>query len=155
MKFSTKEDIDAPIAVVWDMITEVEAFERAAMRRGAEVQRADGKTETGIGMSWKTRFAMRGKERAVDIVIERFDPPNELFLVYASTSLTGSMRVELMSLSPTRTRMMVGLEIRALNLSARLLIQSLKLTKSSLTKRYKLKVAEFCNGLEERFESMG
>ncbi len=155
MKFSTKEDIDAPIENVWDMITEVEAFERAAMRRGAEVQRTDSKTDTGVGMSWHTRFAMRGREREVDIVIERFDPPNELFLVYASASLTGSMRVELMSLSPTRTRMMVGFEMRPLNLSARLLIQSLKLTKSSLTKRYKLRVAEFCKGLEERFESLG
>ena len=37
MKFSTKEDIDAPIDAVFDMLCEFDQFERAAMRRGAEV----------------------------------------------------------------------------------------------------------------------
>lgn len=155
MKFSTKEDIDAPIGAVWEMITEVEAFERAAMRRGAEVQRLTRSPEPCVGMSWTTRFIYRGKERNVDVVMEKLDAPNELLIAFGSKNLTGSLRVELMSLSPTRTRMTVSLEMKPLNLSARLLIQSLKVAKSSLTKKYKLRVAEYCKGMEERFESFG
>ena len=45
---------------------------------------------------------------------------------------------------------MVILDIKPLNLSARLLVQSLKLAKTSLTKKYKLRVAEFARTLEER-----
>jgi uncharacterized protein YndB with AHSA1/START domain len=155
MKFSTKEDVDVPIASVWDMVTEVEAFERAAMRRGAEVQRLVTSAEPVVGMSWRTRFPYRGKEREIDVVIERLDAPNELFLVFGSASLTGSLQVELMALSPTRTRMLIALELKPLNLSARLLVQSLKLAKSTLTKRYKLRVADYSKVIEERFATYG
>ena len=56
MKFSTKEDIDAPIDAVFEMLCEFDQFERAAMRRGAEVQRVDQLAEPGVGMLWEAAF---------------------------------------------------------------------------------------------------
>jgi|TARA_B110000879_G_C10941741_1_gene420139 hypothetical protein len=65
MKFSTKDDIDAPIDVVFQMLCDFETFERAAMRLGAEVQRTDTKSTPGVGTAWRGTFSMRGKRRQV------------------------------------------------------------------------------------------
>lgn len=152
MKFSTKEDIEAPIDAVFEMLCDFETFERAAMRRGAEVQRMDTKTTPGVGMGWRGAFNMRGKRREVEIEMITFDRPNEIVLECTSPGLLTMMTIEVVALSKTRTRMMVSFDIKPLNLSARLLVQSLKLAKASLTKKYKLRVAEFAKSMEERHQ---
>lgn len=152
MKFSTKEDIDAPIDAVFDMLCDFEMFERAAMRRGAEVQRTDTKIVPGVGMGWRGTFNMRGKRREVDIEITTFDKPNEMVFACSSQGLLTLLTTELVALSKNRTRIMMSVDVKPLNLSARLLVQSLKLAKTSLTKKYKLRAADFVNAMEERHQ---
>ena len=91
MKFSTKEDIDAPIDAVFDMLCEFDQFERAAMRRGAEVQRVDQLAEPGAGMQWEAAFDMRGKRRELQVEMDRFDRPTEMKLNTRSQGLTLSL----------------------------------------------------------------
>jgi carbon monoxide dehydrogenase subunit G len=152
MKFSTKEDIEAPIDAVFEMLCDFEMFERAAMRRGAEVQRTDSKTDRGIGMSWRALFNLRGKRRQVDIEMTTFDQPNEIVFECKSSGLLTMLTMELLVLSKNRTRVEIAFDIKPLNLSARLLVQSFKLAKSSMTKKYKLRVAEFAKSMEERHQ---
>lgn len=153
MKFSTKEDVEAPIDAVFAMLCDFETFERAAMRRGAEVQRTDNKPVPGVGVSWRSAFNMRGKRRQVDIEMITFEKPSEMEFECTSQGLLTLMSIELVALSKNRTRIMITLDIKPLNLSARLLVQSLKLAKSSLTKKYKLRIAEFAKTLEDRHKS--
>jgi carbon monoxide dehydrogenase subunit G len=155
MKFSKKEDIEAPIDAVFEMLCDFEMFERAAMRRGAEVQRTDTKTVRGVGMMWRAMFNLRGKRRQVDIEMVTLDKPHEMVLECKSPGLFTTMTAELVALSKTRTRVMVVFDIKPLNLSARLLVQSIKLAKASMTKKYKLRVAEFAKSMEERYEREG
>ncbi len=150
MKFSTKEDIEAPIDAVFEMICDFEMFERAAMRRGSEVQRTDTKKSPGVGMAWSAVFNLRGKRRQVEIEMITFEKPDEMVLECHSQGLMTLLTIELVALSKNRTRIMVSFDIKPLNLSARLLVQSLKLAKTSLTKKYKLRVAEFAKTLEDR-----
>lgn len=154
MKFSTREDINAPIDHVFTALCDFQAFERQAMRRGAEVQRLDTMTEPGVGMKWKADFTLRGKQRNLVVEITRFDIPNEMVFSGKSPSIDSTFSIELIALSRTRTRVAIGLEMSPLNLSARLLIQSLKLAKTTLNKRFKLRVAEYAKSLEERLESV-
>ena len=41
MRFTTKQDIEAPLDFVYNTMIDFEAWERSAMRRGAEVERTD------------------------------------------------------------------------------------------------------------------
>jgi len=151
MKFSTKEDIDAPIDAVFDMLCEFDQFERAAMRRGAEVQRVDRLAEAGPGMQWEAAFDIRGKRRELQVEMDRFDRPTEMKLNTRSQGLTGDMSFDLVALSRSRTRIMVALELKPQNLSARLLVQSLKLAKNSLTKKFKKRVGDYAKDMEDRY----
>jgi hypothetical protein len=151
MKFSTREDIEAPIEAVFEMLCDFDSFERAAMRRGAEVQRLDDMRTPGVGMTWAAVFQLRGKRREIELEMVTFDRPSDIVLESTSPGLIGQMRFELMALSRSRTRVLVELEVKPLNLSARLMVQSMKLAKGALTKRYKLRVGEFAKGMEERF----
>ena len=153
MNFSTREDVEAPIDQVFDMVCEFETHERAAMRRGADVQRLDGLKAPGKGMKWRANFMMRGKERKVEIEVTTFDQPNELGLTSTSPGLEGTGQVQLIALSKTRTRLTLEFEVSATTLSARLLLQSLKLAKSTLNKRFKLRAAQYAKTLDDRYKA--
>lgn len=151
MKFSAKEDIEVPIERLFEMLADVEAFERAALRRGAEVQRTDTLRQPGPGMSWKTRFMFRGRERRVAIEMTRLDPPNGMSFKGSSPALEGTMQVELVALSRKRTRMAITTEIAPKTLAARLMVQSLKLARNNVNRRFHLRIAGFAKDLEDRY----
>ncbi len=150
MQFSSKEDIDAPADEVFSMLCEFERFERSVIRRGIEVERLQDRTVPVVGMAWRALFVLRGKRRDALITLETYDPPNTLRFVTVSKGLDGFLDLELVPLSPRRTRMAVVLNLKPRTLPGRLLVQSLKLAKSNLTKRFKLKVADYAKGIEDR-----
>ncbi|MBD3664719.1 SRPBCC family protein [Sulfitobacter sp. TSTF-M16] len=155
MKFSTREDIEAPVEAVFDMLCDFERFERSAMRRGAEVQRMDDLRVPGVGMTWRAAFNFRGKKRELELEMVTLDRPNEMVLESMSPGLIGQMSFEMMALARNRTRLLVQLELKPLTLSARLLVQSFKLAKTSLTRKYKARVADYAKGMEERYARGG
>lgn len=150
MQFSTKEDIETPIDEVFSLLSDFEGFERLAIRRGIEVRRDRDVTPPGPGMEWSARVLMRGKPRDLRLTLAQYDRPTAMRVDALSQGLDGTLTVDLLSLSKRRTRMAVVLELKPKTLPARLLIQSLRLTKATLTKRFKLKVATFAKSLENR-----
>lgn len=150
MKFSTTEDIEAPIGDVFSVLSEFESFERAAIRRGADVQRLGAIEPAAAGMEWQVGFEYRSVHRDLTVVVEEYEPDSRISVAGKGSGLTGGLEVELIALSPRRTRMSVGLTLKPKTLPARLLVQSLKLAKSKLNDRYKLRVAEFAAMTEER-----
>lgn len=153
MKFSTKEDVEAPIEYVFGQVTDFDAFERMILRRGADLQRIDSLSEPGVGMSWKARLDVRGKPRDITAQITRYDPSSDLCIKGESDGFEIDGEVELVALSPGRTRMRVSFELVPRTLSARLLVQSAKLARRNLTERYKDRVARYALDMENRFKS--
>ncbi|TDE36255.1 SRPBCC family protein [Antarcticimicrobium sediminis] len=150
MQFSSKEDIDAPIEAVFAAISDFEMFERSVIRRGIEVERVDDTAAVAPGLAWNAAFDLRGKRRKLHLTLSRFESPEGVEFESESAGLTGLMSVDLVALSPRRTRMAITLNLAPKTLSARLFLQSLKLAKGNLTKRFKLKVADFAKSVEDR-----
>lgn len=150
MQFSSKEDIEAPIDQVFAMLSDFDSYERSAIRRGIEVIRTDDFTDPVAGCAWNTRFKMRGKMRDLELKLVTYERPNSMRFESVSNGLDGVMTLDLVALSPRRTRMAVSVELVPKNLAARLLVQSLKLAKTNMTKRFRLKVADYAKNMEER-----
>ncbi len=149
MKFSTTEDIAAPAEAVFDAFCDFASFERAAMRRGADVRRVDQMAAPGVGMAWHAAFDMRGKRRQIEVEMVTFDRPDEIALETTSPGMKGMSSFEILAMGPNRTRLRVEFDLRPLNLSARLLVQSLRLAKSGLNKKFKRRVSEFGRKVED------
>ena len=155
MKLSTREDIAAPIEAVFKHISDFGWFERAAMRRGAEVVRSDKIKEPGAGMSWHAEFPFRGRDRKADVDLTHYAPPNEMTLQMRAAGLEVHCAIDLMAMSRSRTRMNVTMEAIPRTIPARLMIQSAKLARTSIQKRYRRRIAEYAAELEERCQSRG
>lgn len=150
MKFSTKEDIEAPIERVFALVSDFEALERAALRRGAEVQRTDALRKPGVGMSWTASFMARGRQRHLDIQMVEYEPPHSMRFHSVAQGLETDMKVELVALSRGRTRLSLDLDLKPRSISARLLVQSLKLARANLNKKFHLRMADYARDLEDR-----
>jgi len=146
MKFSSREDIEVPVADAWAVINDFDGFERAALRRGAEVQRMD----EGNRPAWSASFLFRGKKRNVLFRQDRAEPPGLLAFSGEGRHVEGRLTVELMELGPRRTRMTVTTDLRPISLAARLFLQSLKLARGRVVGKYQSRVAQFANMIEAR-----
>lgn len=156
MKFSTREDVTAPIGFVFDSLSDFDGFQRAALRRGAEVTRTDKLRAPGPGMTWNARFFLRGKPRQAVVKLAEHAPPSRLAAEFVGKAFEGAFAVSLISLSPRRTRVVTELEFRPRTMAARLIVQSLRLARRRLNRRFKDRVGAFARGIEaEHVEAQG
>lgn len=150
MEFHSKEDIEAPQSDVFAMISDFEAIERSVLRRGVKVRRTDRMPKPQAGMHWTATFKFRGKSRDAEIDLVEYEPNTSIQFQSMSGGLEVQFDVELVALSRSRTRMNVDVKMNPKTLSSRLLVQSLKLARANLTKRFKVKVANFAKDMEDR-----
>ncbi len=150
MEFQSREDIAAPIETVFAAVTDFPAFERQVLRRGAEVRRLDSLPRPGAGLKWAATFQFRGRDRNIQIEITEYDPPHALRLGGESQGLGFAVAVDLMALSRNHTRMNVAAVIEPLSFTAKLLVQSLKLARGNLNRRFETRVTEFAREIELR-----
>ena len=151
MKLTSKQDIEAPLAFVFQQMADFESWERAAMRRGAEVSRTDMLRAPGPGMLWLARFRYRSRDRKLEIRLDRFDPPSRLGFTGMSRLADGEMVVDLIELGQKRTRLHVSLDLKPKTLTAKLYVQSLRLARSRVEKSFGQRIAQMTTEIEKRF----
>ena len=148
MKISMRRDVEAPMDAVFAALADFPAHERAALRRGVSVERRDRLERPGIGMAWGLVAPIRGREREVDLTLASYSPTSAVGLVAVTGGITATLDVELMALSRRRTRMQIGIEVRAGSMTARLVVQSLKLGKATLERRIERRLDDFARDIE-------
>lgn len=150
MKFSTRAEIEAPMAHVFAKLSDFSAFERRALRHGVQVTRcADG--PVAVGTQWEIVFKLRGRERRMRATLAALDVPEMYRFDAVSDGLNVQSAVELIALSPKRTRLVVSVDLRPRSLTARVLLQSMKLAKTKLNKRFKARVLEYAEDIEDDY----
>lgn len=150
MKLSTRQDIEAPVDRVFAALSDFPAFERAALRRGAEVARIDGLTVPAAGMSWSLVFAWRGKRRRAVCMLHDYAPPEAMRLTAEGEGIDLTLALGLMALSRGRSRLGVALELRPRSLTARLMLQTARLGKARLVRKFEARIAEFALRIEQQ-----
>jgi len=150
MKFVGKNDIEAPIETVFEEVSDFEGFQRSAVHRGVKVVRVDELTGHGPGMTWDVAFDLRGRRREMKLTLADYEPRSLMRFNAASQGVDAVCVIELLALSRTSTRLRMAIDLKPQNLSARLLVQSLKLAKSTLTKRLEKRLQDFGRSVEDR-----
>lgn len=150
MKLTASEDIDAPIEKVFEQVSDFEYLERTMLRRGVDVRRTDNLTRKAAGMAWTGAFDYRDRRRKFDICIREFEAPFGFKCDAEGQGLNVDVVIDLVSLTQANTRLSVELVLHPKSLSARLMVQSLKLAKNKLQKRFRQRLAEFASEIEAR-----
>lgn len=151
MQFTAREDIQAPIEAVFDMVADFERFERMIMRRGIEVRRLVELPDKRVGSCWESEVVVRGKPRRISVELTDFDRPGLMRFQTVSKGMSGATTLDFLSLSQQRTRLSLEMSLAAKTLPARLLLQSLKLGKTRFRRQFQMRLSEFAREMEERY----
>lgn len=151
MKFSVKQDVEAPIAFAFAYLSDFDTWERSAMRRGAEVSRTDELPKPAAGMSWKAAFTYRGKLRKLDIHLTKIAPPNKLNFTAVSNAVEIEMSMDLAEMSAKRSRLHLTTEVTPRNLAARLFIQSMRLARTRMDRKFAQRIAQIVTEIETAY----
>lgn len=121
------------------------------MRRGADIHRTDKLRSPAPGMTWQARFAWRGRERQLQVKLSDLVPQTGMGVAFDGPSVNGTLSIELVELSARRTRMLMHVEAKPRTLAARLFMQSLRLAKRRVQKRYDSRLQSIAQDIEQRF----
>lgn len=153
MRLSTKEDVEAPIDFVWNLLSDFVIWEHAAQRRGVEVQRLEGTPQSGPGMAWLVRFGYQGKPREIDLRLAGVEPGQRLIFEGTGHSVRAHLTLEFVEIGPRRTQVAVVSDVKPMTITARVVVQSLRLAKGKIQHKFEHRIAGFAADIEDRWKA--
>jgi uncharacterized membrane protein len=135
LKFKVSDDVEAPVERVWAGFTDFAAIESDIRAREADLVRVGDWKEAALGVAWRGSVPVRGKIRPIDARIAAFTPGERMMVESKVGGMSCSYEVTFAALSEQMTRVSVTLELKASTLSARLLLQTLKIARRKVIQR--------------------
>lgn len=150
MKFSLRQDTDLSAEELFGAISDFARIERMLVRRGADVRRLDPAQEPGAGMAWEIGFDLRGKRRDMRMDVTQFDRPEKIVILGEGESLGLTVEMTVIALTRSKSRMIFEVEAKPRNMRARLMLQTAKLGKAQLDRKFADRVGAFLSDLSAR-----
>ncbi|MDO5529243.1 MAG: SRPBCC family protein [Paracoccus sp. (in: a-proteobacteria)] len=144
MKFSTRQDRDIPAAQMFDAVADFDRIERMLLRRGIETRRRAAGGDERAG--WDVAFDWRGSRREVKLDLVQFDRPERIALDGRSQPLDMEVVMSVIPLAKAKSRLTFELDVRPRNMRARLMLQTAKLGKAALQRKFNKRIGEFLDG---------
>jgi hypothetical protein len=143
MKFSTRQDTDIPADALFRAVGNFPSLERMLVRRGASVRRLDGMVQPGVGMGWRIGFDWRGRRRELDLHVTEFVSPELIVLAGSADQFDLSIRMTVVALTMSKSRLIFETAVQPRSMKSRLLLQTAKLGKAQLDRKYARRIADF------------
>ncbi|MEM1272202.1 MAG: SRPBCC family protein [Pseudomonadota bacterium] len=148
MKLKVSDDAECPVDLVYAGITDFARIESELRDHGVHINRIGKWDRPEIGAAWAGRGEIRSKMRRIDAKITAMEP-GRMFEVEAKI---GGLRVahetRLVPLGERVTRINITTDLRPDTLSARLLLQSLKLARGRVLDRMQRRLASDIRRIE-------
>lgn len=130
MKLKISQDAEAGADTVYAGLMDMPRYEAALHDRGIELKRRGGWGVPEIGAGWTGRADIRGKIRQIEAEITAMEPGRGVSVAARIGGLRMEHVVTLVPLGQAVTRVNLVTDLRPDTLTARLLVQSLKLARA-------------------------
>jgi hypothetical protein len=147
MKFSTRQDTAHGAAALFAAVCDLSRIERAMLRRGAELRRLDPGRPLGEGSSWEVGFDWRGHPRALTLEVATLAPPERLVFSGRLEQFDVTIAMTVVALSPRKSRLICEVDVSPRGMKARLMLQTARLGKAQLDRRFAERVQDLVEGL--------
>jgi hypothetical protein len=151
MKFKVSEDVDAPRSMVWARFTDFSGLEADTHRQGATLTRVGDWTSPSKGVEWRGEVMVRGTSRALAARVTRLAPQERCLIESRIGGMACSYEMSFVPLSTDVTRVTLVLDLSADTLSARLVLQTLKLARGRVMQRLQGTIARQGNAAEAAY----
>ncbi|PIB26049.1 hypothetical protein BFP76_13865 [Amylibacter kogurei] len=153
MELKTKRTVQAPVEMVFQEFSNFVWFESVALSRGLDIERTDALLDVQEGISWHLSGRIRGKQRDVDINVTKYNPPRATGFRCESKAIDSQIDIRFTPDGPARTKVKIIIAPTAKNISARLMLQSVKLAQKTIEKRISSRMKDFCASIEKKYAS--
>lgn len=146
MKFSTRVNSSSTAEQLFDRVTDFSRLEQMLIKNKVSVSRINPADEPGAGMAWKLAFDWRSKTHVLRLDVRRFDRPDVVFITGTSDLFDLLITITVFGLTQTRSRLIFETEVLPRNMRARVIIQTAKLAKGRLDRRYEQRINKLFGG---------
>ncbi|MEM8579623.1 MAG: SRPBCC family protein [Pseudomonadota bacterium] len=149
MQLSTTEILTGHIEEVFEALSDFPRAERAAMARGVTVERLDALGVPSAGVKWRLGFFARGRDRQAEMEVTKFTRPTVIRFEGHVGGLLFETSVACRVADSNATEVTVATKLRAKSMSARVLVQSLKIARTRIAQRYRKSIRRILREVEQ------